>query len=318
MFISFQSCKDFLNELKNEMDVFVPAKSNDGIDFELFNGENVVFDYVNTKTPPKSFFFPEEDIIFHFKKLKGKIIISLPKISKKILIFGVRPCDSYALWILDKVLLKKDLNYTQRRKKTFIICVECEKAGKNCFCYAFNVKPKVFDLLFSPTKNGFLVKVGSEKGRRLMKKYSHFFEKRGKFLHVFPKKFYKKFDLKKVEKKLPSLFSSEKWKKIAEYCLACTACTAVCPTCYCFDIKDEENVRKRVWSSCFLLEFTRVAGNFYFRKERSERVKQFVYHKLYYFKKAFGVHLCVGCGRCIDACPVFIDFFDHLMKMVKK
>ena len=47
-----------------------------------------------------------------------------------------------------------------------------------------------------------------------------------------------------------------------------------------------------------------------FREDRVERCKQFVYHKLLYFKERFGTHLCVGCGRCVEVCPVAIDLFS--------
>ena len=319
MFISFNNLKNFLEELSSKFDVFAPLKNSEGVDFGFFDKDLLTFDYINTKTPVKIFFLPEEEPIFYFSKKGKRIEIKEPEITKKFVVFGVRACDSYAIYLLDKIFLNKDKNYSQRRKNGLIFCVECEKAGENCFCYAFNIKPKVYDLLFSPTKNGFLVKVGSKKGKKILKEFNQFFEKKGKFKHVFPKKFFKKFDLKKVEKNLERLFyKNEFWKKIADECLACGACTAACPTCYCFDFEDEENLRKRKWSSCFLLEFTRVAGNFYYRKEREERVKQFVYHKLYYFKKRFKESLCVGCGRCIEACPVFIDFFEELMKGVKE
>ena len=42
---------------------------------------------------------------------------------------------------------------------------------------------------------------------------------------------------------LPSLLSmsmkSPLWEELDERCLACAACTNVCPTCFCFDVKDE-------------------------------------------------------------------------------
>ena len=33
-------------------------------------------------------------------------------------------------------------------------------------------------------------------------------------------------------------FRSRVWKDIEDRCLACGNCTNVCPTCYCFDIRD--------------------------------------------------------------------------------
>ena len=32
-----------------------------------------------------------------------------------------------------------------------------------------------------------------------------------------------------------------------------------------------------------------------------------VLHKVSDFKKRFGFHMCVGCGRCDDVCPEYIS-----------
>ena len=31
-------------------------------------------------------------------------------------------------------------------------------------------------------------------------------------------------------------------------------------------------------------------------------------HKIYDFRKRFGVNMCVGCGRCEMVCPQYISF----------
>jgi ferredoxin len=99
----------------------------------------------------------------------------------------------------------------------------------------------------------------------------------------------------------------------AKRCISCAACTIVCPTCYCYDIEDlpdfssNSGERIRKWNFCMLKNFTRVAGDFVFRPDRVERLKQFVCHKLSYFKEKYGIFLCVGCGRCIERCIVDID-----------
>jgi ferredoxin len=36
-------------------------------------------------------------------------------------------------------------------------------------------------------------------------------------------------------------------------------------------------------------------------------VRQRVFHKFDYGRKNFGLPFCVGCGRCIEACPVHND-----------
>ena len=54
------------------------------------------------------------------------------------------------------------------------------------------------------------------------------------------------------------------WKEEASTCVECGACNVICPTCHCFllyDQKDEENMaRLRIWDSCMVKDFARVAG----------------------------------------------------------
>jgi ferredoxin len=72
--------------------------------------------------------------------------------------------------------------------------------------------------------------------------------------------------------------------------------------------------RFKEWDSCQFLNFTMVAGGGVFRKERLARFKHRIYHKLQYFREKFGMDMCTGCGRCIEACPRLIDFTDVINK----
>jgi len=36
-------------------------------------------------------------------------------------------------------------------------------------------------------------------------------------------------------------------------------------------------------------------------------MRQRVLHKFNYFQKDFGTPACVGCGRCVQECPVNLD-----------
>ena len=54
--------------------------------------------------------------------------------------------------------------------------------------------------------------------------------------------------------------------------------------------------------SCNLIDFARVAGGHNFRPESHTRLKYRFYHKHRGFVEAFEESLCVGCGRCGQAC----------------
>ncbi|MHA1743362.1 MAG: 4Fe-4S dicluster domain-containing protein [Candidatus Heimdallarchaeota archaeon] len=324
-FLPSENLQDFIEFLlQKKYKVIAPVRDENGVNFEIIGSSSeITLDYINTKYSPKKFFLPDDEILFRFEK-RGKKIKLIESFEKeKRVIFGIRPCDVNALLVLDKLLIDKtrDAYYIAKRKNTLLFAVDCIEAGKNCFCYVFGMDKLTsgYDLLFTPVKSGFFVRAGSREGEKMMKESKHF-----KAAGKPPKinlKFKKKFRLKDVESKLEKFYDDERWKDVARNCISCAACTEVCPTCYCFEVKDYvdfdgsgERVRHR--SSCLLKSFSRVAGDFVFRKSRVDRIKQFVYHKLLYFKEKHGVQLCVGCGRCIDVCPTGIDFFKESERIV--
>ena len=119
-----------------------------------------------------------------------------------------------------------------------------------------------------------------------------------------------------------SIFQSDFWKEYSSRCIACGRCNTVCGTCACFTMqdifyKDNKNVgeRRRVWSSCQIDGFTTMAGGHEFRKNKGDRMRFKVMHKIHDFNKRFGYHMCVGCGRCDDACPEYISFSNCVNKL---
>ncbi|MBN8570125.1 MAG: 4Fe-4S dicluster domain-containing protein, partial [Ignavibacteria bacterium] len=102
------------------------------------------------------------------------------------------------------------------------------------------------------------------------------------------------------------------WNDVAARCLTCANCTMVCPTCFCNNVEDVNDIsgnhteRWRKWDSCFSLDFSKVAGG-NFRTSPKARYRQWMTHKLASWIDQFGTSGCVGCGRCITWCPVGID-----------
>jgi ferredoxin len=121
------------------------------------------------------------------------------------------------------------------------------------------------------------------------------------------------FDVSDLPPMLNMAMKSPLWAELGERCLSCAACTNVCPTCYCFDVKDEVELdlvhgeRVRVWDSCQLDDFATVAGGHNFRKNRALRQRHRFMRKGKYILEAFGQMGCVGCGRCARACLVNIN-----------
>ncbi|HZD59989.1 MAG TPA: 4Fe-4S dicluster domain-containing protein, partial [Anaerolineae bacterium] len=94
-------------------------------------------------------------------------------------------------------------------------------------------------------------------------------------------------------------------------------CTFLCPTCYCFEVRDEGNFksgdRYRMWDSCMFFQYNRAAGGHNPREQHWKRMRQRMLHKFSYYPETYGPVDCVGCGRCIRSCPVSYDVRDFLL-----
>ncbi|MBI9092007.1 MAG: 4Fe-4S dicluster domain-containing protein [Desulfobacterium sp.] len=114
------------------------------------------------------------------------------------------------------------------------------------------------------------------------------------------------------EKALLDLHGAPFWEDLAFTCINCGTCTFVCPTCWCFDIQDEtkgkSTSRFRNWDTCMSPLFTLHGSGHNPRGKKTQRVRQRFMHKLKYFLDKYDQGtMCVGCGRCVEKCPVNID-----------
>ncbi|MBD3253138.1 hypothetical protein GF386_05375 [Candidatus Pacearchaeota archaeon] len=304
---------DFLKKLMQKHQVIAPVKE-ENTKFKILNNQNLKKLYLKkiTQVPVKKFFIPDNEILLEYKndKLIEKKDSTLPRI-----IFGLRKCDINALLVLDKIM--QDPLYISKRKNTIIIGLYCENPDEYCFCKSMELSEKGYDLFFYPDRKNYYISIGSKKGEKLVSN-----------LAVAKKQVIKQIkNTKKLpDKNIENHYRDKIWESDAEKCLSCSACTVYCPTCNCFDIKDNLDVnlkngeRFRKETSCQLKSFTRVAGGKSYRDSRLSRFKHFVYHKIDYFKKQHEVYMCVGCGRCLRVCPTNIDWINtiNLLKGIKK
>ncbi len=274
-------------------------------DFEMFGsvereGE-IIFDRVgefDEISEGRSRYAPKE-----FLMQRNENVLLLKQQEKKA-VFGVMSCDLKGFYLMDKQVLGKDPFYTERRKNTLFANFVCNEPCEGGFCTSFGgpvLEEYDVQALRSGEKYHLLV---SEKYDKYFRNYER---EDGAFFSKFKLEFGSKMEALQVDGVENRItWNSGLWKEFASRCISCGACNFSCPTCYCFDLYDDGDERKREWDSCILSGFTSSsAGNN--RKDLDERLRQRFYHKFVYFKKSKDEYLCTGCNRCVEDCPVGID-----------
>ena len=241
-------------------------------------------------------------------------------------LFGVHTCDLHAMRLLDAVFATgpRDEHYLRRRAATTTVSLEClAPCDEHAFCKSMNTLSVAdgFDLHMVDLGDAYAVEVGTPAGEALL---AHQRDARpaaaddvGRLNKALSEKWTRfpyRLDFDAGE--LPSLMAmsakSPLWAELGERCLACAACNLVCPTCYCFDVRDalsldgETGERIRTWDSCQLDEFAAVAAGENFRESRVARQRHRFFRKGKYIPEMQHELGCVGCGRCARACLVKI------------
>jgi ferredoxin len=291
-----------------------------------YSGNSSYFEVTPGPHTWKQFFFPPQSTLYKLTKINGHWnpeVHADPQAS--LALIGVRPCELAAILVQDRVFLRDGLNdpyYRRRRQSAFILAVECLKPCDTCFCASLGTGPGTatgFDLRFTELEDVFLVKIGSEAGRMILNSLkwqpaSAFWVSRAqRELEEARQSMHRSLpDPNKLPELLLNNLEAKIWDDVAKRCMSCANCTQVCPTCFCWDVKDINNLqatvvqRERVWDSCFNPEYSHVFGG-NTRTTTRARYRQWLTHKLGSWQQQFGVLGCVGCGRCITWCPAGID-----------
>jgi len=321
----------FFNKLLEEYDVAAPKKKKSLYEFNEVNSfEEVTLDYSTTILPPKKYLIPQKENLLRFAE--GEVAFEEPQFKKKQVIFGIHSCDLNAFLLLDKVFMDKFPcpRYAKRRENLITIALTCNNPSETCFCESMGTGPtlsKGFDVLLTKINEKYLVESGSETGEKLIKLIkgkeasNKELEEKRRVVELAEQKFKRKIDVRNLPELIQKNLNHEMWRLLGEVDLACGQCVLSCPTCYCFDVRDELNlsldggIRYKEWDACFLLEFAEVALGGNFRRDRAARVRQFMGHNLGWggasqYNVFNGEFKCVGCGRCIKTCPVGIDITE--------
>ncbi|HID60524.1 MAG TPA: hypothetical protein EYP46_01525 [Hadesarchaea archaeon] len=309
--------------IENGKEVVAPVKQENQANFKRIKStKDILWSGPQTVISPKGFVFPQEEELIEYEVEDG-IWVGSKVEAKSTVLLGIHPCDINGIALLDKVFAEKNLdeNYLKKRESATIIGVEClTPCSPESFCYRKgSVLPwDGFDLFLTDVGDDFFVEVGSEAGKTLIsgisrktiqsdaKKLKKIREKRD---NLFAKKQRKlKPKLEELPKLLKENYDSPIWDERGAKCFGCGSCNMVCPTCYCFDVRDcvEINLKKgsrsRFWDGCMLTDFTRIASGEIFREERGARLRHRTNRKDFYLFEKWGRTFCTGCGRCGKAC----------------
>ena len=263
---------------------------------------------------PKAFLQPAKERVAVYTNEGFDVEASRPVCEDRALV-GLRACDLVAIAYLDKVFREgdfKDPFYEARRENELLVSVDCVAVHENCFCTAVGGRPFAesgFDLNITPLESGYLVDVGTQRGREMVDRVAD--------AAAEPT------DEQLAERNLAKQGTDE-LSEMAARCVECAACTFICPTCHCFYLYDKvggaENFERiRTWDSCILGGYSRMAGPAGAkptpRPSLRSRFANRLLHKYAFSPQQYGMLGCTGCGRCIEACCGQIDIRDCLREL---
>jgi ferredoxin len=217
----------------------------------------------------------------------------------------------------------RDIYYEKHRQNLFLVNLVCTDAerdvGDECFCVCADTGPAArdrFDLQLMDLGDEFMAVAGTTAGEKVL---ADPIFRRGTETHMRKRRSVLD-EVRKRFKTSTSWFSAtvryvshgavleKTWEEIGNRCIECGGCTYVCPACTCFTVSDRQTSaneveRVRIWDSCALGGFTRMAGGHNPRKAIHDRRNRRFFRKLaHYFIQRELSMACVGCGRCVDVC----------------
>jgi sulfhydrogenase subunit beta (sulfur reductase) len=321
---------DLIDALGKKASLFVPCLEGDTVIFKSAEPGCTLCFSRPAVSSPKGVIYPQSETLFSFRFRKDpqdqrRTLVDLDDTieAPDTILFGARPCDARGIAIIDRAFSQDtpDPYYLARREKTTIVTLTCPEPSTGCFCTRVGSGPadtSDSDVMMTEVEDGYLLEALTAKGETLLESplleagtaYEAQAKEVQRAVHERMVKEAGETDNTPVDS---DTFQSQAfWEKAAERCLGCGACTYLCPTCYCFNITDEQAVdrgeRIRSWDACMFHHFTLEASGHNPRTAKALRLKNRIGHKfVYYGEKYDGVTACSGCGRCIRGCPVSME-----------
>jgi len=328
IFITRPELSAWIDILAAKSQVVAPLEHNGQYFYEpIESSSEIDWEFIRPILPIKEYFFNPTEQLLTFTKQGSNVIIHETLQQEQRVIIGVRPCDAHGLKVLDAMFLTAsplDHNYQAHRERTLVVGIACKEALPTCFCTSLGEgphSPEDLDILLTEVEGGYIVDPITEQGKVLAAGMNTIDKEVDRPnppempIVPFPE-----------QGTWEELFHLPIWEQTAEKCLSCRICAYVCPTCRCFDVRDEliaaqdgkqEFERIRVWDSCASEAYRKIAGGHNPRKAKAERLRNRYYCKFDYFPSQYGPLACTGCGRCIELCPVNIDITETLNQLAE-
>jgi ferredoxin len=287
---------------------------------ELNSAEDLCLDYDVTILPPKKYFQPPREVLLKFKPKDASSYVAVNDCTP-LTIIGIHYYDLAAIYMMDRTFSEgeRDDHYMKKRENSLLIGLYPTQHFKYRFSRSVvrDQPYKVADLMMIDMGEDYVLEVVSDKGKRWLSG-----SKAGKNDHTLQAIDDAKHRIKDDQKipvpmevtpdYLAKRYEHPVWDYFGDRCFSCGSCVLVCPTCYCFDVKEELELslangeRIRVWDGCMLADFAVVADGHNFRRDRSQRFRHRIFRKAKNLPEKYHYWGCVGCGRCQDACTADI------------
>lgn len=312
--------KPLLDAVAETMDVYFPRRIAEHYVCERYNPHTVrdpEMNEIRMSTPVKELLFPLREVASAFPQPVE------PEQVKPFAVFDLKACDLRSMEILDRVFQEEgfeDPLYAARRENMFTIASDCSSPGESCFCNLLGGKPHAdsgFDLSVARVTDGYVIEGGSPRGRSFLFSHAKLFGdvpddllgERAELRETAMRRLAQGHDRLPLDIPLKEIvergYDLDVFDEEAQTCVECQACTRVCPTCHCFYLYDMKRrdyfAKMKMWDSCMRVGYAGVAGGANPRKMLGDRLRHRFMHKFAWFVDRYGIEMCVGCGRCIDA-----------------
>jgi len=314
----------WVERLRESAEVIAPVRGPCGdVVFSTITAPGqVLWDFENPLHPPKQFVLPQTDPLIKIKRSGKRHEVEPVHDDLRRVLFNVRSCDVKGIAFLTRMHAAEpaDDSYLARANSMTIISLSCTTPCPLGFCVCSDSGPFLrqdYDVQLTDLGESYLAEVGTDKGEAAVSGAPELFRRAGEddraqreSCEIEARKHFGRetCHFASAMRRISTGRATDAlWEKMSDWCLECGACNFICPTCYCFSVKDLACdggwTRCRLWDSCQYAAFTLEASGHNPRENRKERMKRRFFHKVsgqYYLRdQAVG---CVGCGRCVKVC----------------